>query len=269
MSTIKARECTVALVKPDAASDPTRVAEILKRVLDEGFAIRRYAHDHWCVTQAQAFYAEHAGRPYYDDLCAFMASGPLVSMILEKDDAIAAWRALVGPTRAREAGVWTLRGKYGDHDGPVYRNAVHGSDGLASARREARFLFSDALLLFPEDAPMSNDRPSVWSLVIRDVEAMPVYGDGEGQALRRDILADMQAREELGRVRYGTSLQPHNGRDMTRDAYEEHLDAVAYWRGAAEEGVDGARHMYDQALWSLHQARRLIRWHAAERGRAS
>ncbi len=90
------------------------------------------------VEEAESFYSEHKGKPFFNELVAFMTSGPLVVMELEGEEAINTNRKIMGATNPAEALEGTIRAKYGDG---MTENAVHGSDGLESASREIKFFF--------------------------------------------------------------------------------------------------------------------------------
>ena len=90
------------------------------------------------VEEAESFYSEHEGKPFFNGLIAFMTSGPLLVMTLEGEDAINTNRKTMGATNPAEALEGTIRAKYGDG---MTENAVHGSDGLQSASREIKFFF--------------------------------------------------------------------------------------------------------------------------------
>jgi nucleoside-diphosphate kinase len=92
----------------------------------------------WTLRQAQKFYAEHKGRPFFDELCAFMTSGPIVVQVLEGKDAIAKYRKLMGATDPAEAKRGTIRRRLARNKG---QNSVHGSDSAASAAREISLNF--------------------------------------------------------------------------------------------------------------------------------
>ncbi len=124
---------TIALIKPDAV-----------RSLDAGNIIRRIEARHpalciasirrvqWTPAAASSFYAEHLGRPYFNELVKFMASGPLYEMVLTGPDAVVSWRDLMGSLSKQG----TIRGDYGAQGGHPAHNAVHGSDSEASAKYE-------------------------------------------------------------------------------------------------------------------------------------
>jgi nucleoside-diphosphate kinase len=90
--------------------------------------------------EAEAFYAVHRGRPFYPELVAFMTSGPCLPMVLERDDAVAAFRTAIGATDPAEAAEGTIRKLYAESKG---RNAVHGSDSDDNASREIAFFFAE------------------------------------------------------------------------------------------------------------------------------
>ncbi len=92
----------------------------------------------WKKTQAQAFYAEHKGKPFFKDLCAFMTSEPIIVQVLEGDDAISKYRKVMGATDPNEAKRGTIRAKFALSKG---ENSVHGSDSPASASREIKLNF--------------------------------------------------------------------------------------------------------------------------------
>uniref|UniRef100_A0A7S0R1P3 Nucleoside diphosphate kinase n=1 Tax=Pyramimonas obovata TaxID=1411642 RepID=A0A7S0R1P3_9CHLO len=133
-------EKTLALIKPDAIRNGD-TANILQKIELKGFTIVTRSRIQLTPERAGEFYAEHKGKPFYDNLVNFMSSGPLMALVLAKSDAILAWRSLMGPTnslKAREEAPKSLRALYGT-DGTC--NATHGSDSVASACREIRFFF--------------------------------------------------------------------------------------------------------------------------------
>ncbi|RLN86765.1 hypothetical protein BBJ28_00003160 [Nothophytophthora sp. Chile5] len=138
-------ERTLGLIKPNAASKPEVVDEILRMINQFGFTVERQRRLRLSRDQAGAFYAEHRGKPFFETLLAFMTSGEIVALELSRTHAIRVWRAIMGPTnslKARETHPWTLRARFGV-DGT--RNATHGSDSSVSATRERRFFFGSAL----------------------------------------------------------------------------------------------------------------------------
>lgn len=130
---------TLALIKPDAVAAGL-VPEIRDAIGREFDAIAsktfRLSRD-----QAKALYVEHVSKPFFDELVAFMTSGPIVAMVLQGSNAIARWRAMLGATDPRNAEPWTLRGRYGDKTGIVYRNVAHGSSSVEASAREQGFIF--------------------------------------------------------------------------------------------------------------------------------
>ena len=116
---------TFSIVKPDAVRKGFTGA-ILAEIEKAGFQIVAIKKQSISKEQAKGFYAVHAGKPFFEGLCEFMSSGPLVLMVLEKENAIADWRKLMGATNPANADEGTIRRKYA---GSMSENAVHGSDG--------------------------------------------------------------------------------------------------------------------------------------------
>mmetsp|Transcript_59306 Transcript_59306/g.95912 ORF Transcript_59306/g.95912 Transcript_59306/m.95912 type:complete len:375 (-) Transcript_59306:407-1531(-) len=146
------KEKTLALIKPDAF---LKVGKILNAVYKDGFRVGRMRSLHLSRGDAQEFYAEHRGKPFFDELTDFMSSGPIVAMELVADGAIQKWRKLIGPTntfKAREEAPGCLRALFGT-DGT--RNACHGSDSPASSDRELNFYFNQPGR-FPATARYNN-----------------------------------------------------------------------------------------------------------------
>jgi len=132
-------ERTLFMVKPDAVARAL-VGEIIALAEREGFVIERLTLQRWDRTRAEAFYDVHRGKPFFENLVAFITSGPVVPMVLAGEDAIARVRALMGATDPAQAAPGTIRRKYGTS---IERNAVHGSDSPASAAREIAVVFGD------------------------------------------------------------------------------------------------------------------------------
>ncbi len=126
------------MIKPSAVSAGYS-GGILKMIEEGGFRIKALRMHHLTEAQAMKFYAVHAERPFYHDLVRFMSSGPVVAAILEKADAVSAFRALIGSTNPADAAEGTVRKHYGKS---VQENAVHGSDSDENALIEASFFFS-------------------------------------------------------------------------------------------------------------------------------
>ncbi len=136
-------ERTLAIIKPDAVADGN-VGGIVGMIEASGLRILGMRMVRLTVPQAQAFYAIHAQRPFFEGLVAFMTSGPVVVLALEGEDAVASWRGLMGPTDSTKAGPDTVRGRYGED---VSRNAVHGSDAVQTAAVEIPFFFPTCQLI--------------------------------------------------------------------------------------------------------------------------
>lgn len=130
---------TFAMIKPDAVGSGN-TGNILQAVEAAGFAIRAMRQVRLTRVEAEAFYAVHRGRPFYEELVGFMSSGPAVALALEAEDAVAAWRGAIGATDPAEAAPGTIRKRFAESKG---RNAVHGSDSDENARREIAFFFPE------------------------------------------------------------------------------------------------------------------------------
>ncbi len=131
---------TLGIVKPDAVARG-HLGDILALLEGQGYRIRAGRLHRLTRAQAEAFYEIHRGRPFYEELVAFMASGPCFPMALEKENAVAAFRATIGATDPADAAPGTIRKLYAESKG---RNAVHGSDSDENAGREIAFFFSEA-----------------------------------------------------------------------------------------------------------------------------
>ena len=133
---------TLGIIKPDAV-EAGRTGLILAHLEREGFALE--AARMVCLTraEAEAFYEVHRGRPFYDELVAFMTSGPCLPMALERDDAVAYLRTVIGATDPTEAAPGTVRKLYAESKG---RNAIHASDTDENAVREVGFFFPEGEL---------------------------------------------------------------------------------------------------------------------------
>jgi nucleoside-diphosphate kinase len=134
---------TLAIIKPDAVEKRV-TGKIIDSILEHGFNIIGMKQVHLSKEQAEGFYAVHAGKPFFDSLTDFMSSGPCVVIALEKEqDAIAAWRKLMGATNPANAETGTIRKRFAD---TIERNAVHGSDAEDTARFELSYFFPGYLL---------------------------------------------------------------------------------------------------------------------------
>jgi len=136
-------ERTLAIIKPDAVA-AGHTGRILAAIEDDGFRIVGMRKTRLTRRQAEEFYAVHRARPFYDGLVKFMTEGPVIVMVLEREDAIARWRDLMGPTNPAAAAPGTVRERFGHN---IERNAVHGSDGPETAATEIPFFFSAIELL--------------------------------------------------------------------------------------------------------------------------
>jgi len=132
-------EKTLGIIKPDAVK-AGYTKKIIDRIEKEGFVVLNTKEMQLTRTQAEAFYAVHKGRPFYEELVTFMISGPVVVMVLQKENAIRAWRDLMGNTDPALATPNSLRKLYGKDKGS---NALHGSDAPETAHQEIRFFFPD------------------------------------------------------------------------------------------------------------------------------
>lgn len=131
---------TLAIVKPDAVA-AGKLGAIAAHIEREGFRIRAGTLLRLSRAQAEAFYEVHRGRPFYEELVAFMSSGPCFPMALEREDAVGAFRKAIGATDPAEAAPGTIRKLYAESKG---KNAVHGSDSDENAAREIAFFWSEA-----------------------------------------------------------------------------------------------------------------------------
>ena len=129
---------TFAIIKPDAVRAGNHGA-IIQKISASGFKIRGMKLIHQSQKQAEGFYAVHAERPFFGELTEFISSGPCVVLALEKDNAVPAWRELMGATNPAEATEGTLRKEFAASIG---ENAVHGSDSDENAAIEISYFFS-------------------------------------------------------------------------------------------------------------------------------
>jgi len=134
---------TLAIIKPDAFGSG-KAGKILAHLEGQGFSVQAARVIHLTQSQAEEFYAVHRERPFYRSLVTFMTSGPCMPLVLEKANAVAAYREAIGATDPAEAKAGTVRKLFAESK---ERNAVHGSDSDENAEREARFFFSDTELL--------------------------------------------------------------------------------------------------------------------------
>ena len=130
-------EQTLSIIKPDAV-ERNLAEEIKNEFKKNGFEIKNEKKIQLAKSDAEQFYKVHETKPFYKDLCEFLSSGPVVVMILEKDNAIAANRELMGATDPKKANEGTIRKKYGIS---IDKNSVHGSDSIENAKIEIDFFF--------------------------------------------------------------------------------------------------------------------------------
>ena len=130
-------EQTLSIIKPDAVERNLQ-EEIKKIFLDNNFKINDEKKIHISKNEAEEFYKVHQSKPFYEELCNYLSSGPIVVMILEKDNAVTENRKLMGATDPAKAEEGTLRKKYGIS---IDKNSVHGSDSIDNAKIEIDFFF--------------------------------------------------------------------------------------------------------------------------------
>ena len=129
---------TFTMLKPDAIENDY-TGKIIDMIIGAGFKIKAMKYTQLSKEQAQKFYEVHAERPFYGELVDYMCSGPIVAAILEKENAVEDFRALIGATDPSEAAEGTIRAAYAESKG---RNAVHGSDSDENAEIEGKFHFA-------------------------------------------------------------------------------------------------------------------------------
>lgn len=133
---------TLAIIKPDAIASG-KAGLILAHLQKEGFVLRAGRLVRLSGAQAGAFYEVHRARPFYGELVEFMTSGPCMPLALERDDAVATLRTVIGATDPAEAAAGTIRKLYAESKG---RNAIHASDSDENAAREVGFFFPESEL---------------------------------------------------------------------------------------------------------------------------
>ena len=132
-------EQTLSIIKPDAVERnlENQIKEIFK---NKGFKIIKEKKIQIEKSEAEKFYKVHETKPFYNDLCEYLSSGPIIVMILEKENAVLGNRELMGATNPKEASEGTIRKKYGIS---IDKNSVHGSDSINNAKTEIDFFFKD------------------------------------------------------------------------------------------------------------------------------
>jgi len=136
-------ERTLAILKPDCVRK-NLTGEVIARIEKAGFRILGMKKVRLTKASAGGFYAVHKGRPFYDGLVEFMSSGPCVPIALEKENAVADYRKLIGATDPKDADPGTIRKLYADNKG---ENIVHGSDSPENGRIEIGYFFSEKELI--------------------------------------------------------------------------------------------------------------------------
>lgn len=129
---------TLAIIKPDVV-EKRKQGLVLQRILDEGFQVLAMRQAHLTRREAEGFYAVHRERPFFGELCEFMSRGPVVLLALQREDAVAHWRKVIGATNPENADPGTIRRELGTSVG---ENAVHGSDSAENGVRECDYFFS-------------------------------------------------------------------------------------------------------------------------------
>ena len=132
-------EQTLSIIKPDAV-ERSLENEIKQMFVKNGFNISKEKKIQIEKSEAEKFYKVHETKPFYNDLCSYLSSGPIVAMILEKKNAVADNRKLMGATNPKDAEDGTIRKKYGIS---IDKNSVHGSDSVENAKIEIDFFFKD------------------------------------------------------------------------------------------------------------------------------
>ena len=132
-------EQTLSIIKPDAVERKldNEIKDIFK---NKGFLIKKEKKIQIEKSEAEKFYKVHETKPFYDDLCTYLSSGPIVVMVLEKENAVLKNRELMGTTNPKDALEGTIRKKYGIS---IDKNSVHGSDSVENAKIEIDFFFND------------------------------------------------------------------------------------------------------------------------------
>ena len=132
-------EQTLSIIKPDAV-ERNLDNEIKEMFKNKGFSIVSEKKIQIEKSEAEKFYKVHETKPFYNDLCAYLSSGPIVVMVLEKENAVISNRELMGATNPKDAEEGTIRKKYGIS---IDKNSVHGSDSVDNAKIEIDFFFKD------------------------------------------------------------------------------------------------------------------------------
>ena len=132
-------EKTLSIIKPDAVERNLQ-EEIKSEFIKNGFTITKEKKIHISKEEAEQFYKVHETKPFYNDLCGYLSSGPIIVMAIQKENAVLDNRKLMGATNPKEAEEGTLRKKYGIS---IDKNSVHGSDSIENGKIETDFFFKD------------------------------------------------------------------------------------------------------------------------------
>ena len=132
-------EQTLSIIKPDAV-ERNLDNEIKQMFIQKGFTIFKEKKIQIEKSEAEKFYKVHETKPFYNDLCTYLSSGPIIAMVLEKENAVIDNRKLMGATNPKDADEGTIRKKYGIS---IDKNSVHGSDSVENAKKEIDFFFRD------------------------------------------------------------------------------------------------------------------------------
>ena len=132
-------EQTLSIIKPDAVERDLQ-GKIKEKFKNNSFKIIKEKKIHITKTEAEDFYRVHESKPFYEDLCNYLSSGPIIVMILEKESAVTENRKLMGATDPKKAEEGTLRKMFGIS---IDKNSVHGSDSIENAKKEIDFFFKD------------------------------------------------------------------------------------------------------------------------------
>ena len=132
-------EQTLSIIKPDAVERNLQ-DQIKNELKNNGFEVLKEKKIHIAKDEAEKFYKVHESKPFYNDLCTYLSSGPIVVMCLQKENAVLENRQLMGATNPKDAEEGTLRKKYGIS---IDKNSVHGSDSVENAKIELDFFFKD------------------------------------------------------------------------------------------------------------------------------
>ena len=132
-------EQTLSIIKPDAV-ERNLENQIKEMFRNNGFNVIKDKKIQIAKSEAEQFYKVHETKPFYNDLCAYLSSGPIVVMVLEKENAVLGNRELMGATKPEDAAEGTIRKKYGIS---IDKNSVHGSDSVENAKTEIDFFFKD------------------------------------------------------------------------------------------------------------------------------